>query len=153
MRKSKFLMNICEATVVYKTRVKKADRENVGNSAQMRNILRALLEPYMETREAFYVMYLNQAHDVVAVERISEGGMCATIVDQRMIFRTAVKIGGVTRIAMCHNHPSGNLTPSEADNRLTRKIAEGGKLLDVTLLDHIIFTQDGYYSYADNGAL
>lgn len=102
--------------------------------------------------EEFWILTLNRKNSVISEHRISEGGITATIVDQRKIFRLAIDDKS-TGIILFHNHPSGNVQPSEADNQLTRKLKEGGKLLDISVLDHIIVAQSGYYSYADEGML
>lgn len=102
--------------------------------------------------EEFWILTLNRKNGIINEHRISEGGITATIVDQRKIFRMAIDDKS-TGIILFHNHPSGNIQPSEADNLLTRKLKEGGKLLDINVLDHIIVAQSGYYSYADEGAL
>lgn len=112
------------------------------------------LRHYLEdlNHEEFWIMTLNRKNAIIAEHRISEGGITATIVDQRKIFRIAIDDKS-TGIILFHNHPSGNIQPSEADNMLTRKLKEGGKLLDINVLDHIIVAQSGYYSYADEGKL
>lgn len=112
------------------------------------------LRHYLEdlNHEEFWIMTLNRKNAIIAEHRISEGGITATIVDQRKIFRLAIDDKS-TGIILFHNHPSGNIQPSEADNMLTRKLKDGGKLLDINVLDHIIVAQTGYYSYADEGKL
>ncbi len=109
---------------------------------------------YLEdlNHEEFWIMTLNRKNAIIAEHRISEGGITATIVDQRKIFRIAIDDKS-TGIILFHNHPSGNTQPSEADNMLTRKLKDGGKLLDINVLDHIIVAQNAYYSYADEGKL
>ena len=104
-------------------------------------------------KESFYVMYLNQRNRVLGIYPLSTGGVTGTIADPRLIFSVAVKINAAG-IIVSHNHPSGNLTPSVADKELTQKIKEGGKLLDVKLLDHIIVSpENSYYSFSDEGLL
>lgn len=102
--------------------------------------------------EEFWILNLNRKNGVISEHRISEGGITATIVDQRKIFKLAIDDKS-TGILLFHNHPSGNQFPSESDNQLTKKLKESGKLLDIKVLDHLIVTQNGYYSYADEGAL
>ena len=80
--------------------------------------------------------------------QLSKGGITATLVDVRMIFKMAIQ-QGATSIILCHNHPSGNLTPSEADKNLTKKIIKGGRLLDVKIVDHVIITERGHFSFVD----
>jgi len=106
-----------------------------------------------KTVEEFYVLYLNAANCLVRIEGISNGGITSTVVDCRIIFKKALALSGVTQIVLAHNHPSGNLTPSEADKRLTQKVHEGGKLLDLKLLDHLIIASNQFYSFSDNGLL
>jgi len=83
---------------------------------------------------------------------LSMGGIAGTVVDPKLVFQCAL-LSCAESIILCHNHPSTNLTPSEADHAITKKIAKAGKLLDITLLDHIIITENSYYSFADHGNL
>lgn len=102
--------------------------------------------------EEFWVLFLNQANLIIKKERISAGGVTGTVVDARMIFKMGVEHLACGIILM-HNHPSGNKTPSESDKKLTHKLKEAGKLLDVPVLDHIIFTDESYFSFADEGLI
>jgi DNA repair protein RadC len=102
--------------------------------------------------EEFWVLYLNNANKVIAKNQLSKGGMTGTVVDVRIIFKSALESGAVG-ILLCHNHPSGNLKPSEADIEITKKVKTAGKSLDINVLDHLIITQNGYYSFADEGIL
>lgn len=102
--------------------------------------------------EEFWVLYLNNANKVIAKNQLSKGGMTGTVVDVRIIFKSALESGAVG-ILLCHNHPSGNLKPSEADIEITKKVTTAGKSLDINVLDHLIITQNGYYSFADEGIL
>jgi DNA repair protein RadC len=102
--------------------------------------------------EEFWVIYLNRANLVVRKERTTSGGITGTIVDARLIFKTAVECLACG-IILVHNHPSGNKEPSQADKQLTTKLREAGKLLDIPVLDHLIFTDSAYYSFADEGLL
>jgi DNA repair protein RadC len=79
--------------------------------------------------------------------------MTSTVVDIRIIFKRALEVAGTARLVLAHNHPSGNLSPSEADRVLTQRIKDAGKLLDINLLDHVILAENGYYSFADEGIL
>ena len=98
--------------------------------------------------EEFWVVYLNNSNSVLHTAKIAQGGMTATTVDQRIIFRTALEKHAVS-IILCHNHPSGNLKPSTADIKLTEKIKNAGNLIDIKVLDHIIFADDKFYSFAN----
>jgi DNA repair protein RadC len=102
--------------------------------------------------EEFWVLTLNRKNSIINEYKISEGGITATVVDQRKIFKLALDDKS-TGILLFHNHPSGNRNPSESDNQLTKKLKEGGKLLDIAVMDHIIIVQSDYFSYADEGVL
>ena len=100
--------------------------------------------------EESIILSLNRKNVVIGYYKLSSGGMSGTVVDSKVIFTIALK-SGASAIILAHNHPSGNLKPSEADKNLTKKIVEGGKILDIQLLDHLIITDNSYYSLADNG--
>jgi DNA repair protein RadC len=102
--------------------------------------------------EEFWVMLLDNSHKVVEKKNISIGGITGTLVDTRLVFKKAIEAGAVAMI-LSHNHPSGNLKPSMQDKSLTIKLVEAGKLLDIKVLDHLIITQQGYYSFADEGLM
>jgi DNA repair protein RadC len=113
-----------------------------------------LLSPLMsdQIREQFYLLLLNNANKVIAEQVLSEGGITGTVVDARLLFKQAL-LQNATSIVLAHNHPSGNLKPSQADIDLTRKIKDAGKLLEIKLLDHLIIADSNYYSFADEGML
>lgn len=102
--------------------------------------------------EECHVLLLNQSAVVIDSVRIGMGGLTETVVDIRVILREAL-LKRATSLILCHNHPSGNLRPSTHDDRLTRQVQEAARLLNLTLADHVIFTDNGYYSYADEGRL
>ena len=102
--------------------------------------------------EEFKVLLLNRANYTLGIYTLSKGGMSGTVVDVKLLMAVALKSAACSMI-LVHNHPSGNLQPSEADKTITRKIVEGGKLLDLQILDHLIVTGEGYYSFADEGLL
>jgi DNA repair protein RadC len=112
------------------------------------------LQPIMMDldHEEFWIIFLNNANRIIDKTCISKGGFTGTIVDIRLVFREAVS-RKATGILISHNHPSGTLKPSEQDINLTKKIREGGALLDIQLIDHLILAQDKYYSFRDNGIL
>lgn len=125
-------------------------RTAIGSSKDVAEFLRTTIKD--NTREVFAILYLNRANKVCHFEIISRGGITGTVADPRLIMRGALE-KNATGIILCHNHPSGNLTPSAADAALTKKIAEGARLFDITLLDHIIVSEEGYFSFADEGRL
>ncbi len=107
--------------------------------------------------EEFKVLLLTRSSQLIGIVSISQGGLSGTVVDPKLIFAAALK-SGANSLILAHNHPSGNLRPSEADIRLTRKMKEAGlarpgQFLDLPVLDHIILTQESYYSFADEGLL
>ena len=102
------------------------------------------------SHEEFWLLYLNRSNKILSRHKLSQGGISGTITDVRLIIKKALELLA-SSIIICHNHPSGNLEPSEADNRITQKIKESAGYFDISLLDHVIVTDNGYYSYADNG--
>lgn len=102
--------------------------------------------------EEFWVLFLNNSNKVLAISQISKGGLTATIVDVRLLFKRALELACVGLI-VCHNHPSGKLEPSVADKNITQKIKQAGITLDIKLLDHLIITQKAYFSFADEAIL
>ena len=144
---------VTEVELSYKNKMKASQRP-VGNcSTDFARILRANWPPTtIELREEFRVLYLNRANRVLAMNHASTGGITYCIVDARLIFSTALKLMA-TSIVLAHNHPSGSLRPSRADEEITQKMINGGKLLDITVLDHIIITDEAHFSFADEGLL
>ena len=102
--------------------------------------------------EEFWILYVNNSHKVLARHQISKGGFTGTMVDTRIVFQKAVEESAVAMI-LAHNHPSGKLMPSMDDKRLTEKLVEAGKLMDVKVLDHLIVTSDNFYSFADHNLI
>jgi DNA repair protein RadC len=102
--------------------------------------------------EEFWILFLNRSNRVINRMKLSQGGISGTVTDVRMVMKKAVECLA-SGIIVCHNHPSGNLSPSEADSKITQKIKEAGNLLDVQLLDHLIISDKDYYSFADNGLI
>lgn len=103
-------------------------------------------------QEEFKLLLLNRANTVIGHYSLSKGGLSGTIADARLIFSVALKTAS-SSIILAHNHPTGYLKPSAADLKLTRKLVRGGKFLDITILDHIIVSSDGYFSFADEGLI
>ncbi len=105
-----------------------------------------------EIIEHFYILLLSRNAEVIKLQKISSGGTSATIADQKVIFKKALD-HLANAIILVHNHPSGNRYPSEADQKLTSKLIEAGKYLEIPVLDHIIFTESEYFSFSDEGFL
>ena len=126
------------------------DKAIVSTSRDIANYLQSLFKDY--NREIFAVAFLNQANKLNHLEIMSEGGITGTIADPRVILKKALEENAVSLI-LCHNHPSGSLRPSRADEELTKKIKEAASFLDIKLLDHIIVSDAGYFSFSDEGIL
>jgi DNA repair protein RadC len=102
--------------------------------------------------EEFWVLFLNRSNKVINKMKLSQGGISGTVTDVHLVMKRAIELLASGVIA-CHNHPSGNLNPSESDTKITQKIKEAGNLMDIQLLDHLIISDKDYYSFADNGLL
>ncbi len=122
----------------------------IKSSSDIASYLQTRLKDYRH--EVFAVLFLNRANKINHFEIISEGGITGTIADPRIILRKALEQDAVN-IILCHNHPSGSLKPSRVDEELTTKIKEAARFLDITVMDHLIVSEDGYYSFADEGLL
>jgi DNA repair protein RadC len=122
----------------------------IRDSREAAGYLRPLLADLRH--EVFGVLYLGQSGCIKKFEIVSEGGITSTTVDARRIFKLALEVEAVS-ILVCHNHPSGSLRPSKADEALTKKIQQGAAFMDIRLLDHLILGETGYFSFADEGLL
>ena len=122
----------------------------IRSSRDAYQMFKEIIGNEVHERELFCVAYLNRANKVLWTEIMFMGGITGTLVDKRLIIKKALA-GNSTGIIICHNHPSGAKQPSENDRRMTKELKEACKLLDISLLDHIIVTDDGYYSFSDNG--
>jgi DNA repair protein RadC len=122
----------------------------VRDSHQVAGYLRVMLQD--QCREVFAVLFLNQANRVNHFEVVSQGGITGTVADPRLILKKALDHHAVNLI-LCHNHPSGNLKPSKADEDLTLKIREAARFFDIKVIDHIIVSNGGYFSFADEGLI
>ena len=125
-------------------------RQRISRSGDACEIFRSAMgdRPY----EEFWIILLNRANKVLQKCNISEGGISGTVVDPKKIFKISLD-HHASSIILGHNHPSGVVTPSDADNRITKKLCEAGALLDIAVIDHLILGEDNYYSYADEGTL
>ncbi len=126
------------------------EKETIKNGNEIATYLQTILKDYR--REVFAVVFLNRSNKINHFEIVSEGGITGTVADPRIILKKALENDAVN-IILCHNHPSGSLKPSKADEELTHKIKEAAKYFDIKVLDHLIVSDDGYYSFADEGIL
>ena len=144
---------VAEVELVYKTKVKASERPQIKTSHDSFSILKQIWDDNkINMLEQFKVLLLNRANRVIGVYQASSGGITGTIADSRLILATAIKSLAVS-IILSHNHPSGNLKPSRADEELTAKIKSACNLHDIKVLDHVIVTSESYYSFADEGLL
>ncbi len=125
-------------------------KERVGSSRDVAAYLQASFQFLQQ--EVFAVVFLNRGNKIVHFEIISQGGITGTVADPRIILKKALE-NNATAIILCHNHPSGNLKPSTADELLTKKIKNAAALIDILVTDHIIVSNEGYYSFADQGLI
>ena len=102
--------------------------------------------------EEFWVLFLNRSNKVIEKQKISQGGITGTVTDIRLILKTAID-NLATSMILCHNHPSGNLQPSDADISITRRLKESSSLMDISLLDHLIIAGKSYFSFADENLI
>lgn len=147
-------ITISEVKLIYRTKVKASDRLQVKSS---RNAFEIFLKHWdldsIEHVEEFKLMLLTRSNKVLGIASISKGGISGTVTDVRIILQYAIK-ANASGIIICHNHPSGNLQPSESDLALTKKIKESASVMDIQLLDHLIVVPEGeYYSTTDNGII
>jgi DNA repair protein RadC len=126
------------------------EKDLVGSSADVARFLQTRLKDYKH--EVFAVLFLNRANKINHFEIVSEGGITGTVADPRVILKKALEENAVS-LVLCHNHPSGSLRPSRADEELTYKIKEAARYFDIKVLDHLIVSDEGYYSFADEGLI
>ncbi len=127
-----------------------AERPLVASSSNAYELLRADLCDL--PHEEFWILLLDRGNRLLHKQRLSHGGMHGTVADPKLIFNLALE-RRASSIVLCHNHPSGQLRASSEDIALTRKLVEGGRMLDILIQDHLIIAGTGYYSFADNGQL
>lgn len=124
--------------------------DQITSSRDAYEILKPLLADL--PKEEFWVLFLNRSNKIMAKDQVSSGGVNGTVADPRIIFKKALD-HLASGIILAHNHPSGTLRPSREDDIMTKKLVEAGRLLEIPILDHLIITDNGYFSYADEGRL
>ena len=133
-----------------RTGTKGVKRSHISSSASIFELLQPIIGDL--NHEEFWIVYLNNANKVLQKVQLSKGGITSTVVDNRLVLKTALELGAVG-IALAHNHPSGSLEPSQADIKLTKKLKIAANSLDIRILDHLIITEKAYYSFADEDIL
>lgn len=139
-----------EIEIKYRNQI--SENKKILSSDDAVNYLREVVGDHQNVREVFIALYLNAQHKIIGHFVVSMGGITATVVDPKMVFSVALKCLARS-VILCHNHPSGNIYPSDQDKQITKKLVEGGKLLEIVVLDHVILTEDAHYSFADEGIL
>jgi len=140
------LYNVTEVQLVYKTKIKASDRPKISNMEDAVDIFRKYWSrDRIEHIEEVKILLLNRSNRVLGIATVSQGGISGSVIDERIVLQYAIK-SNATGVILAHNHPSGNLDASEADNRITGKIKNSLELIGVTLLDHVIITAEGQNS-------
>jgi DNA repair protein RadC len=152
--KSTDITGVSEVILTYKTKVNPKDRSRITSSKDAYKLLfDSWNKNTIEHVEEFKLLLLNRSNAVLGILSVSKGGISGTVTDIRLIFQGALKTNA-SGIIVCHNHPSGNMNPSDSDRKTTQKIKEVGNLMDIQLLDHLIILPiEGYYSFADDGTI
>ncbi|WP_298367988.1 DNA repair protein RadC [uncultured Lutibacter sp.] len=122
----------------------------IGSSKDVFNLMQPIIGELQH--EEFWIVFLNNSNKVLYKEQLSKGGLTGTLVDVRLVFKKAIELYA-TAIILCHNHPSGKLQPSNADKIITKKLKQAGETLDVKVLDHLIITENAYFSFADESLM
>jgi DNA repair protein RadC len=147
------MFGVAEVQLIYKSKVPASQRRKISCSRDANDIFKENWDPdTIEHAEEFKLLLMNRSNAVLGILAVSKGGLSGTVTDVRLIYQAAIG-ANASGLIVCHNHPSGNLNPSESDSKITQKIKEAGNLLDIQLLDHLIITPEDYYSFADNGLL
>lgn len=146
------ILKVCDVKLTYNTKVKSSERPVIHNSEDIYRLLvdHVYNEGTIQYKEYLKLILLNNSSKVLGVSHISEGGINETSADIRIIMQAAI-LGNASSIILAHNHPSGSLKPSAQDDLVTTNLRKAAKLFNITLLDHIIVTDSGYYSYLDEG--
>lgn len=147
---TKFEFQVSEYFIGYKSLSK--EKIKISNSGDAHRVLSPHFSEFHNIREAVFAVFLNQANEVIGINKVSEGSITACLIDVRLVLKPAIELLA-SSIILSHNHPSGNLKASNADIEITKKIFEGAKLLDMSLVDHLILTDKGFLSLADEGHL
>ena len=153
MVQSNKLSKVAEVQLVYKSKVKASERPKITKSADAFTLLKEHWnDDTLDFIEKFKVMLLTRSNRVLGIVEVSSGGVSETVVDPKIIFASALK-AVASGIILAHNHPSGNLKPSSQDLALTKRLKQAGEILGISVLDHLIITSEGYYSFAEDGMM
>lgn len=148
------IMCVSEVSLKYESKIKNSERPKITDVEKAVDVFRSI-ERYknnMNLFECVYCMYLSKSNRVLSVMLISEGGTIGTVLDVKKVLAPAT-LQNATSIILSHNHPSGELRASAADEELTNKLKQATKLMEISVLDHVIMTDEGYYSFANEGLI
>lgn len=146
--------NVPEIKVRVSNKVSAKDRPKITSVWDSHRILKQIFDAdTFDWTESFVMLCLNRRNQVIGFYKISHGGTSSTVVDPKVIFTVALNVPGTCGLIVAHNHPSGNTEPSKADEEITKKLVAGGKLLEITILDHMILAEDSFYSFASEGLI
>ncbi len=144
---------VAEVQLTYKNRIPCKDRQQITGSETAYHIVKAQFpDETIDYRESFKVIYMNRSNHVLGCLTVSEGGPCSTAVDVKLILQGAL-LTNASGVILAHNHPSGNLKPSEPDKIMTERIRKALTVMEVNLLDHLIVTKESYFSFVDEGVM
>ena len=144
---------LAEVSIGYRTKIRPSERPKLTKSEDAYKYLKGIYSPdTIEHKEEFYIILLGASSIVLGWVKVASGNIDACMVDPRLVFQSAI-LGNATAIILSHNHPSGNTRPSQQDIEMTRQLKQGGELLKIKVLDHIIVTNDSYYSFGDEGTI
>jgi DNA repair protein RadC len=147
------LFNVSEVEIIYRNHTPIQNRIYVSQSNMAYQILRQTWDDNkIELLEQFKILLIDRNNSCLGISEVATGGVTGCIVDPRVVFAIGLK-SKASGLILAHNHPSGNLKPSEADLSLTQKFMKAGSFLDIAILDHLIITTNGYYSFTDNGII
>lgn len=148
------ILKVCDVKLTYNTKVKSSERPVIVQAADVYKLLIDYVydKDIIQYKECLKLILLNNAGKLLGVAHISEGGINETSADIRIIMQAAI-LGNASSIILAHNHPSGSLKPSAQDDLVTTNLRKAAKLFNITVLDHIIVTDSGYYSYLDEGRI
>jgi DNA repair protein RadC len=124
----------------------------INTSSDINQFCKDYLFEELGVLETFYIVCLNRAHNIIGFYYLSKGGVCSTVVDLKIIAKISIETLS-SYIILVHNHPSGSLCPSNQDMKITTKVKDGLSIFDIKVLDHIILTEESYYSFADDGLI
>jgi DNA repair protein RadC len=146
-------VRVAEIEISYSTKINPSLRPKITSAKDAFDLLLSTWDhSRIEMIEQFSILLLNRGSRVLGIQEISTGGVSGTVVDPKIIFASALK-ALASSIILAHNHPSGNLQPSQSDIEITKKLVAGGKILEVCVVDHIILSKEGYTSFANEGLI